>query len=134
MLVHFNKVVHFNSDIDFFFSNKNNSIFIKGLHGVLSLYMPSKFFYKLGDNSIKFIFNNYFFFKSFISHIVVFSDYLSIVYFAKFKIRGLGYKMRRITSSLFYFFFNYTNYFYFFLPYNILLSVYKKRSIILSYN
>ena len=135
MLLTINRLLTFNSGIDLFFSKNKNLFFIKGICGISYVFLPSKFFYKVVNNtSIQFIFSNYFFFKGFLSHLVTKLNYLNVIFFIKLKIRGLGYKMRQITSSLFFFFLNYTNYFYFFLPFNLIMHVYKKRSILLSSN
>ena len=50
----------------------------------------------------------------------------------RIKIKGLGYRIRKVTQELYYFFFNYTNMFYFNIPNNILIKWYKKRIILLS--
>lgn len=120
--------------IDLFFSKNENSLLIKGAYGIISLKMPTKYYYKIKNNNIYFIFNNIFYFKSFIAHFMYSCNYISVVYFVKFKMRGLGYKMRKITNSLFYFFYNYTNYYYFFLPFGLLMNIYKKRAILIGYN
>lgn len=42
--------------------------------------------------------------------------------------------MRKLSDLLYYFFFNYTNYFYLYVPSNIFISIYKKRAILVGYN
>jgi hypothetical protein len=128
------KVTSFQKDLDLFFSSKTASIYLKGFCGILKLNMPSIFFFKNSYNSINLLFSNKFFFKSFVRHLMVFNNYLTVVYFIKIKVRGLGYRIRKLSEFLYYFFFNYTNYFYLYLPRNIFLSVYKKRAIFVGYN
>lgn len=47
--------------------------------------------------------------------------------------RGLGYRVRKITSSLFRFYFTKTNYIYFHLPPSIFLAIRKRRLFFLSH-
>jgi hypothetical protein len=41
--------------------------------------------------------------------------------------------LRTITINFHYIFFNYTNFFYVYVPFNILMKTYKKRLIVISY-
>ena len=60
------------------------------------------FFY----NSFIMHLNNYFF-KSFLSQFIFSYKYLFFFNFVKLKIKGLGYRIRKISNELYYFFFNY---------------------------
>lgn len=73
MLHNLVKIHNFKKDLDLFFSEKSPVIYIKGFSGILKLYMPSTFFFKLKKNSLNFIFSNNFFFKSFVRHFLVFT-------------------------------------------------------------
>jgi len=55
------------------------------------------------------------------------------LYFFKLRIKGLGYRLRTIADNFHYIFFNYTNYYYIYIPANLLIKIYKKRLIIISY-
>lgn len=84
---------------------------MRSFSGVFLLNMPSFYMYKKGNgSSIMFSFLKKFFYKSFIKHLFYLSNRLSIIYFVKLRIRGLGFRMRSINDVIFYFFFNYTNF------------------------
>lgn len=100
------------------------------------LFMPSFYLYKVDKNlnCMVFSFLSKFFYKSFIKHLFCLSNRLSIIYFVKLRIRGLGFRMRSINDVIFYFFFNYTNFYYIFSPRTLLIRVYKKRMLLLSFD
>jgi len=56
------------------------------------------------------------------------------LFFFKLRIKGLGYRLRSISEYCHYFFFNYTNYYYFFNPVHVLVKTYKKRMILISFD
>jgi hypothetical protein len=57
---------------------------------------------------------------------------VSCVYFIKLKLRGLGYRVRELYENCYYFFFNYTNFFYIFMPAKSLIKSYRKRILLVS--
>lgn len=124
----------FDSSIDFYYSFKLSCLFIKGNNGFVKIFMPSYYFYKLDESSFSFLFLNNFYFKSFLSHLSTFSKRLSFFYFLKLKIRGLGFRIRFVSKSLCFFFFNYTNNYYFHVPSDLIVKIYKKRIFLFSYN
>ncbi len=100
--------------------------------GIIFLKLPSYYFVKKELSIISILFLNRFFFLTFIKHFFLYLNRLTLIYFIKIKIKGLGYRIRKISNELYYFFFNYTNIFYFYLPNNILIKWYKKRIILIS--
>jgi len=127
-------IKNLNKNIEINFNNNKSIIIIKGLYGVFIYKMPSYYFYKLYNNTIRFIFINKFIFTSFIKHFITLYKKLSFLYSVRLRVKGLGYRIRKITNNLYYFFFNYTNMYYFYLPKNILLKWYKKRLLLISNN
>jgi len=123
-----------NKNIEINFNSNRSIINIKGLYGIFIYKMPSYYFYKLYNNTIKFIFINKFIYISFIKHFIMLYKKLSFLYSVRLRVKGLGYRIRKITNNLYYFFFNYTNMYYFYLPKNILLKWYKKRLLLISNN
>lgn len=117
----------------FFFSNR--SLFIlKGFFGILFIKMPSIYFYKKISNhnfSLAFLtlFSLNFFFKHFINNLII----LSKLFFFRIRIKGLGYRMKKISNNLYRFFFTSTNFFYFHIPFNVLIK-YKMRKMLLISN
>jgi len=123
-----------NKNIEIFFNSNKSIINIRGLYGIFIYKMPSYYFYKLYNNTIKFIFINKFMYTSFIKHFITLYKKLSFLYSVRLRVKGLGYRIRKITNNLYYFFFNYTNMYYFYLPKNVLLKWYKKRLLLISNN
>lgn len=122
------------NSLDFYFSERLSCIFIKGQNGLIKVLLPSFYFFKKNNNNFSLLFDNNFFFSSVLSHINTYSKTLCFCYFLKLRLRGLGFRIRSITKSLCFFFFNYTNNFYFHVPKDILVKVYKKRIFLFSYN
>jgi hypothetical protein len=111
-----------NKNIEINFSSNKSIINVKGLYGIFIYKMPSYYFYKIYNNTIKFIFINKFIYTSFIKHFITLYKKLSFLYSVRLRVKGLGYRIRKITNNLYYFFFNFTNMYYFYLPKNILLK------------
>jgi len=127
------KRYNFNKHYNFYFSPTHSCLFIQHFLGTSYFFLPSYFFYSQSLQSCKFIFLNSKFFQSFLTH---FNSCISLyyVYFIKIRIRGLGYRLRSICDTCHYFFFNYTNYFFFFNPLAVMVKTYKKRMLLISYN
>jgi len=115
--------------------DKSSSIiYIKGLYGIYVYKLPSLYFYVKKVDKINLLLKNNKLFKGFIKHFFVLYKNLYNIYSVRLKIRGLGYRIRKITNNLYYFFFNYTNMYYFYVPINILFKWYKKRAVLVSVN
>jgi len=121
-----------NNNFNLHYHFKSSTLYLKGLYGLVSYKLPSLYFFKKNINSLTLIFLNKFFFTSFLRHFFVFYKKLYYIYSVRLKIRGLGYRIRKISNNLYYFFFNYTNMYYFYIPNNILFKWYKKRAVLLS--
>lgn len=97
-------------NVNFVYSAKISCFFVKSFSGIFMLRLPSYYFYNILENKNKIIllFLEKFFFKSFVNHLFSLSNRISIIYFIKLRIRGLGFRMRSISDVIYYFFFNYT--------------------------
>lgn len=117
----------------FFFPNR--SVFLlKGYSGLFLIKMPSYYFYSItNSNSFKFLFIDKFRFNLFFKNLINKLIYLSKIFFFRIRIKGLGYRIRKISTNLFRFFFTSTNFFYFHVPSNVLVK-YKMRKMILLTN
>ncbi len=128
------KKYYLSKDLDFLFFQKSSYFFIKSYFGTTTLNLPSFYFY--------FIYNNYFsfIFLSKIKFFNIFSNFLNcykslfLLNFVKVKIRGLGYRIKKISSNLYRFFFGFTNYIYFHIPENIVVQIKKRRMLLISNN
>jgi hypothetical protein len=94
--------------------------------------MPSLYFIKKEAIRIAFIFLSKFNYLSFLAQMKVILKKLNSIFFAKFRLKGLGFRTINFSYSLMYFFFNYSNYIYFYRPRNIFLKRFKKRFVLLS--
>jgi len=128
------KLIVLSNNLQIYFSYINNLFFIKGVMGVLVLKMPSLFFYINKENFLSFVFLNRFFFISFFKHFSYLYKRLYFFNFVRLKIRGLGYRISKISSSFFRFFFGHTNFFYLHAPKDIIIKSRKRRLLLLSNN
>lgn len=119
-------------DFDFFFSKCSNLFYIKGIFGVLVLILPSYYFFKLDKNILSFLFLDRFFFISFISHFLYLTRRLFFFNYVRLKIKGIGHRVRKVSNSLYKFFFFSASFFYFHVPLGLLFRLKKKRMLLLS--
>jgi hypothetical protein len=91
--------------------------------------LPSRFFIK-PENGFSISFFSFHFFKNFVNSFIALQRKLFFYYFFRFKLKGLGYRIKRISKYLYRFFVISVNYFYLHLPKTILLK-YKKRKLFL---
>jgi len=113
----------------------NLSIIIaKGPLGIARLYMPSYYFYDKNNKHFQFdlLFLKKEYFFAFLTSLKYIIKILTTYFFLKLRIRGLGYRIDEITSSLYRFYFTQTNYFYFHVPPFLLLRNKGRRIILIS--
>jgi hypothetical protein len=107
--------------------------FIKNRRGVFVLRLPSIYFLQQQEEfsfSLRFLQKS-----SFRSFFQCFSAKLKIYfYYFKIKVRGLGYRIKKLTNNLFRFFLGTTNYFFFHVPEDILVRARRRRMLLVSYN
>jgi len=117
-----NKYYLLKKNVNLYFLNKNAYIVLLNNIGLIKLKLPSIFFF---NNNFKFkiitFFNNKIF-KSIINNLFMLYKKLNFIYFIKLKIKGLGYRFRKLSKNFYYFFFNYTNMYYFNIPKNIIIN------------
>lgn len=123
-----------NQKFKVYLSNKQNLISILGTYGLIKWNLPSSYFYFNSKNLITLIFLKKEIFINFLNLFFLFYKRIFFLYWVRLKIKGLGYRIRKITTNLYYFFFNYTNMYYFNIPKNIIIKWYKKRLILVSHN
>jgi hypothetical protein len=123
-----------NEKTDIFFNKKYNIFFIKNILGIIYFFLPSYFFFKNKNEKISFLFLKKFFFKSFISHFFTTYTHLNYIYILRLKIKGLGYQIYKISNKLYSFHYHHINFFYLFIPLNLIIHWFKKRVILISNN
>lgn len=98
------------------------------------VYLPSFYFYHLGKGTFTLVFLKKFFFVSFLRHLSYLYDRLFNFYFARVRIKGLGYKIRRHCDFLFRFYFTKSEYIYLHLPLGMIARSRRRFIILLSNN
>ena len=116
-------------NIKFYFSKKLNRLFLKNNSFVMFLYLPSYFFFFKSAKALNLSFINKFLYKTFFNQLILFSKIHNKIYFFKLRLRGLGYRIRKMSNSLYRFYFACTNYFYLHVP-NEIIFTFKKRRIL----
>lgn len=119
----------FDSSFKFFFFEPRCWFFIKCPRGVYVLQLPSFFFFN--RISYSFCFSSKSSFKSFLNHLFFFHH---LFFFLRLKVRGLGYRIKRITDNFFRFFLGTTNLFFFHAPKTILIRVRRRRMLLVSFD
>jgi hypothetical protein len=127
-------VIKLNNKFNLFFSFSRSLLYLFGIYGVVALKLPSYYFFMNTKQQLSLSFVNYFYYISFLKHFT--NNYKKIfnIYIVNIKVKGLGYRIRRVVDNIYYFFFNYTNMFYFYIPNNILIKWYKKRIVLVSFD
>jgi hypothetical protein len=108
-----------------------NYIFLKNINRIYAVRLPYMFFFK-NEKFLQLIFTKKYLFKNFLNLIINCGKSLFFLYFFKFRIKGLGYRIRKIAKNLFRFFFNSTNYFYFHVPKSCIAKSKIRKMILFS--
>jgi hypothetical protein len=81
-----------------------------------------------------FLFLNKITYIEFLNNFFSFYNKIFKIFYFRLVIRGLGYKIRKVTKRFFLFFFAVKHYFYFYLPVDIFLKTKGRRFYVLCYN
>jgi len=131
----FNKSISLFKNFNFLFLKKRGLFVIIGVNGTLILKMPKIFFYKLiSKNLFSLIFLNNYHYLSFLKIFNVFYNRLYSYYTFRLRLKGKGYRMKKISKYLFRFYFIKVNYIYLHVPNSVLVKLKKNRIFFLSYN
>ena len=113
----------------------HRSLLLLKRHGnVLVVRLPGYFFYALQPSGFSLLFLKKQLFSDFFSFLRLVSRRFDVVYFYRLKLRGLGFRLERLASSLYRFFFATTNFIYFHVPPSIVFRGRKRRMIFLSHD
>jgi hypothetical protein len=112
---------------------KNCVILITSTKSII-LKLPKIFFGSFNVNYYSFLFINYYHFRSFIQLFKTFSNRFYFFYFFRLKLRGLGFRMKKICKYLYRFYFVFVNYFYMHLPKGVIIKFKRRRILFLSNN
>src|SRR5688572_21006492 len=92
--------------------------------------IPSYYFIKYNNNNLNLLFINKYFFLTFIKFIFKFYSKYFIYYYFNLKLKGLGYRIKKLSKNLIRVYFNRTNYYYVHIP-KIILFKYRTRKLFL---
>ena len=121
-----------NSDFHFFFFLSKNLFFLRHKFTLYFFLLPSFFFYFFKDFKFSFFFHNKFFFKSFLAHFKTEYIKLFFFFFSKFKLRGLGYRIKHLTRNFIRFFMGTTNFYYLHSPGSFFVRAKRRRIFLFS--
>ena len=120
--------------VNIYFFQKKNVIIFKNVLGYLKMYMPNIFFLKKIKNRTSFIFLKKNHYNDFLNNFFLFINNFFRFYFFRLRLRGLGYRIKKITKKLFRFFFAFNHYFYFHVSNEVFFKHRKRNLIVFSNN
>jgi len=109
-------------NLNLYLLDKKAILYLKGLYGIIELKLPSYYFFYKKNNIFSLLFIKKNIFINVLRHFLYNYNFLFIIYFVRIKIKGLGYRIRKVSKELYYFFFNYTNMYYLHIPEKILVK------------
>jgi hypothetical protein len=116
-----------------YFLNLSYNTIIVNLNTRFFLFkLPFRFFFKQNKDSTDFIFLSRFHYITFIKHLFNFYDKLFAFYYFNLKLKGLGYRVFRISKFLIKIFLNRSNFFYLHISYKVLLKYRTRRFFFIS--
>lgn len=131
----FKKSISLFKNFNFFFLKQRALFIIIGLNGIFILKMPKIYFCKIiSKNEFSFIFINNYHYQSFLKFFNVFYNRLYSYYTFRLRLKGKGYRMKKISKSLYRFYFIKVNYIYLHIPNVVLVKLKKNRIFFLSSN
>src|ERR1700733_451120 len=119
MLLNYKNFFLFKNFSFVFLSNLSLFILI-GRTGIFILKMPKLYLLKTDLNKISFIFSNFYHFQSFLKLFKTFYNRLFFFFFFRLKLKGMGFRIKRISKRLYRFYFITVNFFYLYVPANVI--------------
>ena len=122
----------FSSNFNYFLNLSYSTIMVLLNTRYFVFKLPFLFYYKISNNFSNFIFLSKFHYKTFIKHLFNFYDKLSSFYYFNLKLKGLGYRVFRISKFLIKIFLNRSNFFYMHISSKVLLKYRTRRFFFIS--
>jgi hypothetical protein len=95
--------------------------------------LPRFYYLKLNlGNELNFLFLDKWFFKTFLKQFFFFYKVFFKFYFFRIKLKGLGYRIRKMTNKLYRFFVAYNHYIFFYVSSNVFVWTKKRNLLALS--
>lgn len=127
-MLFFKSRIIFNKFINFFYDFFSNFFFVKLYNYALFFKMPSFFFFRRGN----FYFFKKIFLTSFLSHLTTTISFFFSFFFVRFKMRGIGYRVKHITKNIIRFFIGTTNFYYFVSPEDLYIRARRRKLLLVS--
>lgn len=115
------------------FPNRN-VLGVVARYGYFHIQLPHFFFFAKASSQFTLAFTNRSSYASLLAIIKYKIKHATLIYMARLRIRGLGYRIRRFSSHLYRFYFTKTNFIYVHVPMSILIRLRKRKIIILASN
>ena len=113
------------------FPNRN-VLGVVARYGYFHIQLPHYFFYTNTNSQFTLAFTHRASYATLLSIIKYKIKHATLVYMARLRIRGLGYRIRKFSLHLYRFYFTKTNFIYVHVPAHIILRLRKRRIIILA--
>jgi hypothetical protein len=120
--------ISLDTDFEFLYTRGNNKIIIKGSTGIASVLLPSFYLFMPYHRGLSFLFTSEQIFVMFFRYFMAMHSVVSRIFFFRLKLRGLGYRIRKMTRFLFRFFFARNHFYYFHLPMGLFVKQ-KSRTL-----
>jgi len=127
--------------LNFLFNNIANNLRIWNKVNALTVFLENFFFFKRVSNQhknsideVSFLFTSFVDYKKFTKNLFSFRQRIYKVFFFRIALRGLGYRVKRITKRFYLFFFAVKHYFYFYVPIDIFIKIRGRRLYLICFN
>jgi hypothetical protein len=128
------KSYKFAKKFNYFIDFNSKLIYILYLSKKYVFKIPSYYFIKNNNKILNLLFINYFYFLTFIKFIFKFYNKYFIYYFFNLKLKGLGYRIKKLSKKLVRVYFNRSNYYYIHIPHTILFKYRTRKLFFISIN
>lgn len=114
--------------------NSNNILWLNYKHNFLPFLLPQGAVWQrtVSSQNYSWLFRHLIEAKSFFRRLQTYTARFHRLFFFKLRMRGLGYRVRKITNNLYRFYFTKTNYIHLHLPPKIFLYLRKRRLFFIS--
>jgi len=118
LLFNFKSFLEFN----LFFNKNFNYLLIQSKLYILKISLPNLYFIKINkNNNIYLCFINKYYYSTVFKQLFFYLKFLFKIFFFRIKLKGLGYRIKKINKRVYRFFLAYNHYFYFYAPLNIFI-------------
>jgi len=122
------KYYKFYKNFNYFIDFNSKLMYILYLSRKYIFKIPSYYFIKNNNGILNILFINHYYFLTFIKFIFKFYNKYFYYYYFNLKLKGLGYRVKKLSKNLVRVYFNRSNYYYIHIP-NTILFKYRTRKL-----